>query len=83
MLQPTTYKAQPIAPGIQICAACYCTKQQDIKSNTEENDAIKRHTKDEICEAAADITYTVFIKQYDVLFFIKNATFFISKKSTI
>lgn len=29
------------APRLQACVACYCTEQQEIKSNTREINAIK------------------------------------------
>lgn len=31
-----------ITPRLQACMACYCTKQQEIKSNIGEIDAIKK-----------------------------------------
>ena len=45
---------QPIAPRLQACT-CLCTKQHEIKSRRRRNDAIKRHSKHEMYEAAAGI----------------------------
>lgn len=39
--QPTThlgYTVRLIPPRLQTCTACYCPKQQEIKSHTRENE---------------------------------------------
>ena len=39
---------QPIALRLQVCTACYCAKQHEIKSTTRKNDVIKRCYKHEM-----------------------------------
>ena len=45
-----------IAPRLQTCTECCCTKEHEIKSSTRENDAIKRSCEHEMHEAAAGLT---------------------------
>ena len=47
---------EPDAPRLQVYTACFLKKQHDTKSSTRENDAIERHNKHEMYEAAADVT---------------------------
>lgn len=52
-----------VAPGLQTCAACYCTKGQEIKSSPGENVAIQRRDKYETNEAAAGVTRRTVFQQ--------------------
>lgn len=66
MGQPTTHlgcRGQPITPRLQACTACDCTKQHEVKSNARENDAIKRHSKHKVCEAAAGVLQHTVLRQ--------------------
>ena len=58
MLYDITY-----TPRLQTCTACYCTKQHMIKSSTGENVATKRHSKHEMYEATADVTWQTVLHQ--------------------
>lgn len=40
-----------MAPGLQVCTACYYTEQHKIKSSTREDDAMKRPDKHKMYEA--------------------------------
>lgn len=53
----------PIALKLQAWAACYYTKQHNIKSSTEENDAINSG-KHQVYEAAASVTWLVFYSNF-------------------
>lgn len=56
MVQPTahlSYMVQPVAPRYKPVQHVTVKK----KKNTPENDTVKRHSKHEMCEAAARVTH--------------------------
>ena len=55
---------QSVAPGPQTYIACYYyTKQYKVKTSTRENDAVRRHCKHKICEAASGVTWHTVLQQ--------------------
>lgn len=74
-----TSRLHRLAPRLHAGTTCYCTKQHDIKSNARENDAIKRHNKREMHEAASGITGHTILRKTCLCVYL----FFVSRKSTL